>query len=49
MPLTQAAQTVQVSAFPDHYAKWEKLAGDIVKTVEGEGPFAGTAAAAGIQ
>ena len=23
MPLTDAAQAVQVSAFPDHYAKWE--------------------------
>ena len=49
MPLTEAAQTVQVSAYPDHYAKWEKLAGDIIKGVEGEGPFAGAAAAAGIR
>ncbi len=31
MPLTQAAQTVQVSAFPDHYAKWEKAAADLVQ------------------
>ena len=26
MTLTQAAQTVQISAFPDHYAKWETSA-----------------------
>ncbi|WDZ83197.1 hypothetical protein [Micromonospora cathayae] len=30
MPLTQAAQKVQVSAFPDHYAQWEKQAADLV-------------------
>jgi hypothetical protein len=30
MPLTQAAQTVQVSAYPDHYAQWEKQAADLV-------------------
>ncbi|MDG4797659.1 hypothetical protein [Micromonospora sp. WMMD1082] len=30
MPLTVAAQTVQVSAFPDHYAQWEQLAADLV-------------------
>ncbi|MFI9530691.1 hypothetical protein [Micromonospora rosaria] len=30
MPLTKAAQTVQVSAFPDHYAQWEKQAADLV-------------------
>ncbi|WP_434744014.1 hypothetical protein [Micromonospora sp. SH-82] len=30
MSLTRAAQTVQVSAFPDHYAQWEKLAADLV-------------------
>ncbi|WBB80121.1 hypothetical protein O7606_01625 [Micromonospora sp. WMMD882] len=30
MPLTQAAQTVQVSAYPNHYAQWEKLAADLV-------------------
>nr|MDT0657731.1 hypothetical protein [Micromonospora sp. DSM 115978] len=30
MPLTAAAQTVQVSAFPDHYAKWEQAAADLV-------------------
>ena len=26
MPLTRAAQAVQISAFPDHYAKWEASA-----------------------
>ncbi|MER5458800.1 hypothetical protein ABT008_28935 [Micromonospora sp. NPDC002389] len=30
MPLTVAAQTVQVSAFPDHYAQWEQQAADLV-------------------
>ncbi|WP_428967107.1 hypothetical protein [Micromonospora fluostatini] len=30
MPLTVAAQTVQVSAFPNHYAQWEKQAADLV-------------------
>ena len=30
MPLTQAAQTVQVSAFPYHYAKWEQAAAELV-------------------
>jgi hypothetical protein len=30
MPLTQAAQTLQVSAYPDHYAQWEKQAADLV-------------------
>ncbi|MFI7071769.1 hypothetical protein [Micromonospora sediminicola] len=30
MPLTEAAQTVQVSAYPDHYAQWEQQAADIV-------------------
>lgn len=30
MPLTVAAQDVQVSAFPDAYAKWESLATDLV-------------------
>uniref|UniRef100_UPI00157C569F hypothetical protein n=1 Tax=Micromonospora maritima TaxID=986711 RepID=UPI00157C569F len=28
MPLTEAAQTVQVSAYPDHYAQWEQQAAD---------------------
>jgi hypothetical protein len=30
MPLTQAAQKVQVSAYPDAYAKWEQQAADLV-------------------
>lgn len=30
MPLTAAAQKVQVSAFPDHYAQWESMAADLV-------------------
>ncbi|GIG67790.1 M23 family metallopeptidase [Phytomonospora endophytica] len=30
MPLTLAAQTVQVSAYPDAYAKWEPLATSVV-------------------
>ncbi|MER7474390.1 hypothetical protein [Micromonospora sp. NPDC000018] len=30
MPLTKAAQTVQVSAYPDHYAQWERQAADLV-------------------
>ena len=31
MPLTDAAQTVQVSAYPDAYAKWEKMAATMVQ------------------
>ncbi|MBG6104256.1 hypothetical protein IW249_004670 [Micromonospora vinacea] len=30
MPLTDAAQTVQVSAYPDAYAPWEQQAADLV-------------------
>ncbi|MFE9200848.1 hypothetical protein [Micromonospora sp. NPDC007230] len=30
MPLTKAAQTVQVSAYPDAYAQWEQQAADLV-------------------
>lgn len=30
LPITVAAQTVQVSAFPDHYAKHESLARELV-------------------
>jgi hypothetical protein len=26
MTVTQAAQAVQISAYPDHYAKWEASA-----------------------
>ena len=29
-PFKKAAQTVQVSAYPDHYAQWEQLAADLV-------------------
>jgi hypothetical protein len=31
MPLTDAAQTVQVSAFGDRYAQWEQQAADLVQ------------------
>jgi hypothetical protein len=44
MPLTRAAQKVQVSAYPDHYAKHEIQAGNIVAALHGAGPFAGIAA-----
>jgi hypothetical protein len=44
MALTDAAQAVQVSAFPDHYAKWEKIAGDLVNGFYGSGPYANAAA-----
>jgi hypothetical protein len=40
LPLTQAAQAVQVSAFPDHYAKWEAQAGDVVQAFYFKGPLA---------
>jgi hypothetical protein len=30
MPLTQAAQKVQVSAYPFHYAQWETQAAELV-------------------
>jgi hypothetical protein len=43
MPLTRAAQKVQVSAFPNHYAKHEVQAGDIIAGLYGEGPYAGIA------
>lgn len=33
MSVTQAAQSVQVSAYPDAYAKWEPLAVHILKTL----------------
>ena len=33
MPLTDAAQKVQVSAFPDAYAQWESQAAQIVQNV----------------
>ncbi|WP_205324826.1 hypothetical protein [Glycomyces sp. YM15] len=34
MSVTKAAQTVQVSAFPDAYAQWEDLAWDIIESYE---------------
>ena len=40
LPLTKAAQKVQVSAYPEHYAKHEAQAGDIIAAVHGTGPFA---------
>ncbi|HEX5597722.1 MAG TPA: hypothetical protein VFX61_17160 [Micromonosporaceae bacterium] len=40
MPLTQAAQTVQVSAYPDAYAQWEEMAADIVLATHDTGPYA---------
>ncbi len=44
MPLTKAAQKVQVSAFPNHYAKHEAQAGDMIAALYGTGPFADLAA-----
>jgi hypothetical protein len=43
MPLTTAAQKVQVSAYPDHYAKHETQAGDTIAAIHGAGPYASTA------
>jgi hypothetical protein len=40
MPLAAAAQTVQVSAFPDAYAQWETMAADLVRAADGTGPYA---------
>jgi hypothetical protein len=40
MPLTDAAQAVQVSAFGDRYAQWEAQADDIVNSMYGQGPLA---------
>jgi hypothetical protein len=47
LPLTVAAQKVQVSAFPDHYAKHETQAGNIVAALHGAGPYAEIAASLG--
>ncbi len=44
MSVTDAAQAVQVSAFPDAYAQWEQQAGDIVSGLYGFGPYAQPAA-----
>ena len=40
MSLTDAAQAVQVSAYPDAYAKWEAMAGDLVQAMYFQGPLA---------
>ena len=40
MPLTDAAQAVQVSAFGDRYAQWEKQASDLVLSSYHQGPYA---------
>jgi hypothetical protein len=41
MPLTDAAQAVQVSAFGDRYAQWEQQATDLVLATYHTGPYAG--------
>ena len=41
LPITVAAQTVQRSAFPDAYAKWEGLAADLVAQLAGVTDSAG--------
>jgi hypothetical protein len=43
MALTWAAQKVQVSAYPDNYAKHEAEAGDIIDALYGAGPYAALA------
>jgi hypothetical protein len=40
MALTKAAQKVQVSAYPQAYAKHENQAGDIIQAIHGDGPYA---------
>jgi hypothetical protein len=44
LPLTVAAQKVQVSGVPDGYAKHEAQAGDIIDALYGTGPYANLAA-----
>lgn len=46
LPVTVAAQTVQRSAFPDAYAKWEGLAADLVKQLADVAPITECAPAA---
>ncbi len=41
LPVTMAAQTVQRSAFPQAYAKWEGLAAQLVSQLAGVADFAG--------
>ena len=45
LSVTDAAQAVQVSAFPDAYAQWEQQAGDIISALYGYGPYAAQAKA----
>lgn len=45
LPVTVAAQSVQVSAFPDRYAQWEKLATNLILATYGQGPYAHVAGA----
>ena len=40
MSITDAAQAVQVSAFPFAYAKWESMAAGLVEATTGEDPLA---------
>jgi hypothetical protein len=40
LPLTDAAQAVQVSAFGDRYAQWERQAADLVLAMYGQGQHA---------
>ncbi|MGS0687342.1 hypothetical protein ACVBEQ_19690 [Nakamurella sp. GG22] len=40
LPLTQAAQAVQYSGFPDAYAKWEPQATTLVRALSGAQPLA---------
>jgi len=42
MPVTVAAQTVQVSAYPDAYAAWEPLAVQLVAAIGNVDPTCGT-------
>jgi hypothetical protein len=44
LPLTVAAQTVQVSGYPTAYAPHEAQAGDMIDALYGVGPFANLAA-----
>jgi len=44
LPLTTAAQKVQVSAYPDRYATHEQQAADMIDALYGSGPYADTAA-----
>jgi hypothetical protein len=46
IPLTDAAQAVQVSAYGDRYAQWEQQAADLVQAAYGAGPYAALAAQA---